>query len=304
MKTDAVSSLAGALKWVCIGIWAFTASASETSPDAVAVPSSSTQELAKEKHNPFADQITLPLELSSSLDVGPGNGTAAGLNLQPAIPISFGQSWKLIARPSLSILTSPQPHRKLGLGDIELQTYLTPGFVGKWIWGVGPDLQAPTAAQPELGTGKWSAGPAAGLIYMDGPWVNGILANHVWSFAGESDRNDVSQSTIEALINYNFENGWFVAFDSTMTADWNAPADKRWTIPVGLDAGKAFQVGKQSLSVQFGTYYNIERAEGVARWLVRLQVSLIFPKHSASQSAPKSEKPESWGDRIMGTGVP
>jgi hypothetical protein len=289
MKTNAVSLFAGALKWVCIGIWTFTASASEPSPDAAAPPSSSTQELAKEKHNPFADQITLPLELSSSLDVGPGNGTTGGLNLQPAIPVSLGESWQLIARPSLSILASAQPHRKLGLGDLELQAYLTPGSVGKWIWGIGPDIQAPTATQPELGTGKWSAGPAAGLIYMDGPWVNGILANHVWSFAGESDRNDVSQSSIEALINYNFENGWFVAFDSTMTADWNAPADKRWTIPVGLDAGKAFQVGKQSLSLQFGTYYNIERAEGVARWLVRLQVSLIFPKHAASQLAPKSE---------------
>jgi len=67
-----------------------------------------------------------------------------------------------------------------------------------------------------------------------------------------------------------------------MTADWNAPADKRWTIPVGMDVGKEFQIGKQSLSLQFGTYYNIERAEGAARWLVRLQLSLIFPKHSAS----------------------
>jgi hypothetical protein len=26
-------------------------------------------------------------------------------------------------------------------------------------------------------------------------------------------------------------------------------------------------------SLQFGTYYNIERAEGAAKWLVRLQIS-------------------------------
>jgi hypothetical protein len=47
-----------------------------------------------------------------------------------------------------------------------------------------------------------------------------------------------------------------------------------------MDVGKAFQIGKQSVSVQFGTYYNVERAEGAGRWLVRLQVSFIFPKRT------------------------
>jgi hypothetical protein len=118
--------------------------------------------------------------------------------------------------------------------------------------------------------------------------VNGILANHVWSFAGESGRADVSQSTFEPVMSYNFDNGWFIGFDSTITADWKAAADKRWTIPVGMDVGKAFEIGKQSLSLQFGTYYNVERAEGAARWLVRLQVSLIFPKHAASPQPSNS----------------
>jgi hypothetical protein len=118
------------------------------------------------------------------------------------------------------------------------------------------------------------------MVYMSGPWVNGILVSHIWSFAGDQARAAVSQSTFEPVISYNFENGWYFSFDSTITADWNAPADRRWTIPVGLDVGKAFQVGKQSLSLQFGTYYNVERSDGVPRWLLRLQVSLIYPKHS------------------------
>jgi hypothetical protein len=282
MNTSARSSLAEGLALLCIAIWAVTAGAGETSQDASAAPSESTQELAKEKHNPFADQITVPIQLSSSLNVGPGNGTAGGFNVQPAIPISLGRDWKLIMRPSLSMLVSEEPNRKWGLGDSELQTYLSPGFVDKWVWGAGPVLDAPTATDEALGTGKWSAGPAVGLIYMNGPWVAGTLANQLWSFAGDSDRADVSQSTFEPVISYNWDSGWYVGFDSTMTADWNAPADKRWTIPLGLDVGKAFQIGKQSLSVQFGTYYNVERAEGAAKWLLRLQVSLIFPKHSAS----------------------
>jgi hypothetical protein len=282
MKQTAATSLAGGLQWVCLVIWASTANASDTSQDATSAPSSSAQELAKQKHNPFADQITVPLELSSGLDVGPGNGTTGGLNLQPAIPFSLGENWKLITRPSFSLLLSDQPNRKLGLGDTELQNYLTPAFANKWIWGAGMDLQIPTATDAALGTGKWSAGPAAGIFYMDGPWANGLLANHVWSFAGDSHRDDVSQSTFEPVISYNFDSGWYLSFDSTMTADWNAPADKRWTIPLGLDVGKTFQVRKQSLSFQFGTYYNVERAEGAARWLVRFQVTLVVPKHLSS----------------------
>jgi hypothetical protein len=274
-----------------MSIWALTTSAGEPSQDTSATLAPSSQELAKEKHNPFADQISVPVQLSSSLDAGPANGTAGGLNITPVIPVSLGEDWKLITRPSFSLLATEQPDRKLGLGDIELQTYLTPGKVSKWIWGIGPVLDAPTATEGSLGTGKWSAGPAVGLVFMSGPWVNGILANHIWSFAGRSDRAAVSQSTFEPVISYNFESGWYLSFDSTMTADWNAPADKRWTIPIGLDAGKAFQAGKQTLSLQFGTYYNFERAEGAARWLVRLQLSLIFPKHSTppqpSNSADK-----------------
>jgi len=270
------------LALVCGSVSALNMGAGESSQDTSAVAASG-GELAKEKHNPFADQITLPIQLSTSLDVGPGNGTAGGVDIQPAIPISLGEDWKLIARPDFSILATEPPDRKLGLGDIELQTYFTPALFLNWVWGVGPVLQAPTATDHTLGTGKWSAGPGVGFVYMKGPWVNGILANHVWSFAGESERNGVSQSTIEPVISYNFDSGWYLAFDSTMTADWNASAGKRWTIPVGMDAGKAFQIGKQSVSVQFGTYYNVERAEGAARWLVRVQVSFIFPKQAVTQ---------------------
>jgi hypothetical protein len=294
MKNQAFSSLAQtSLRkgkrllsevFVFISLWALPASADDAStPDAAATASGSPQEVAKAKHNPFGDQITVPMQLSSSLDVGPNNGTTGGLSVEPAIPVTLSEDWKLILRPNLSILATEQPNRRLGLGDIELQTYLTPAFSDKWVWGIGPDLQAPTATEPELGTGKWSAGPAVGLMYLNGPWVNGILANHVWSFAGQSSSADVSQSTLEPVISYNFQSGWFVAFDSTMTSDWKAPSDKRWTIPVGLDTGKAFQIGKQSLSLQFGTYYNIARGEGAARWLVRFQVSLVFQKKSASR---------------------
>jgi hypothetical protein len=158
MKTNTARPVAAGVKWILICIFYVKAVAGDAPQDPSVPQASSAQDLAREKHNPFADQITVPIQVSSSLDVGPGNGTAGGLNLQPAIPISLSENWKLITRPSLSLLLSEQPNRKLGFGDIELQTYLTPADAEKWIWGMGADLQLPTATENEFGTGKWSAG--------------------------------------------------------------------------------------------------------------------------------------------------
>jgi len=281
MKRAAPNSLAMAIKLACL-CFSLRSAAAETSPDTTTNQPPSAQELAKQKHNPFADQITVPLQISSSLDVGPGNGTTGGMSIQPAIPISLGENWKLIARPNLTLLLSEPPDRKAGLGDLEIQSYVTPALAGKWIWGVGPVLDIPTATGHEFGTGKWSAGPAVGLVYMNGPWVNGILANHIWSFAGPSDRDDVSQTTLEPVISYNFDSGWYLGFDSTMTSDWNARPGQRWTIPVGLDVGRTFQVGEQSLTLQVGTYYNVQRAEGAGKWLLRFQATFVFPRHAST----------------------
>src|SRR5262249_53405529 len=60
MRIKAAKAVAGGLNWVCISIWACTARASDNPQDESAAASSSTQELAKQKHNPFADQITVP----------------------------------------------------------------------------------------------------------------------------------------------------------------------------------------------------------------------------------------------------
>jgi hypothetical protein len=47
----------------------------------------------------------------------------------------------------------------------------------------------PTATDPLLGSGKWSAGPAVVALTMQGHWVIGALANNQWSFAGWGSKN-------------------------------------------------------------------------------------------------------------------
>ena len=38
---------------------------------------------------------------------------------------------------------------------------------------------------------------------MPGKWVIGALANNLWSFAGDSDRDNVNLMTVQPFVNYN-----------------------------------------------------------------------------------------------------
>jgi len=127
-----------------------------------------------------------------------------------------------------------------------------------------------------LGTRKWSAGPTAALLYVDGPWVNGVLVSHLWSFAGSANRQGVSLTQLEVQVSYTFQNDWYIQTNPTLSYDWRAPAGQDWTIPVGIDVGKVFSIGSHGLSVQAGTYYNVKRPDEASRWLLRAQLSWVF----------------------------
>ncbi|MCK1978349.1 hypothetical protein LNK15_15040, partial [Jeotgalicoccus huakuii] len=62
----------------------------------------------------------------------------------------------------------------------------------------------PTATSSELGTGKWGAGPTGVILKQHGGWTYGALANHIWSYAGHSDREAVSQSFAQPFLTYTF----------------------------------------------------------------------------------------------------
>ena len=193
------------------------------------------------------------------------------------MPFSLNADWDLIARPSLTVTYAPTPHEQSGLEDLETSFFLTPAKDTTWIWGVGPIFDFPTASSSELGTGRWSAGPTAALVYSEGPWLNAILAYQLMSFAGNRERGSVNQTYIEPMISYNFESGWYVDCDPAMTYDWTADTANAWTIPMGADVGKAFKMGSQDLSLQVGAYDLLKRPDGAPQWIMRVSVTFLFP---------------------------
>jgi hypothetical protein len=231
-------------------------------------------ELAKKTQNPVADLISVPLQNDFNFSAGPNDQTIYVLNVQPVIPLRLTEDWNLIINQPSLFDGAPSA---FGLGDINPTFFLSPAKPEKLIWGVGPTFTLPTATDSLLGTSKWSMGPAAVALSMQGPWVVGALVNQQWSFAGWGDQ-DVSQMLIQPFVNYNLPDGWYLVSAPIITANWEASSGDTWTVPLGGGAGKLFKLDKLPINTQLQAFYNVERPQLAADWQLRFQLQFLFPK--------------------------
>jgi hypothetical protein len=238
-------------------------------------------ELAKKTQNPVADLISVPFQNNFNFGAGPKDATIYVLNVQPVIPLRLTEDWNLITRIIAPIINQPslfpEAESAFGLGDINPTFFLSPAKPGEIIWGVGPTFTLPTATDSLLGSGKWSMGPAAVALSIQGPWVFGALANQQWSFAGWRDQ-DVSQLLIQPFVNYNLPDAWYLVSAPIITANWEASSGNKWTVPLGGGVGKLFKLDKLPINTQLQAFYNVERPDFSADWQLRFQLQFLFPK--------------------------
>ena len=243
--------------------------------------------LAKAAQNPIASMISVPIQYNANPHTGPEHETQHVLNIQPVYPLSLSPDWNLITRTILPLVSQPplggpSTEREAGLGDIQFSAFLSPVKAGPggWIWGAGPILVLRTASDAALGQGKWSAGPTAVALKVEGPWVFGALINNVWSFAGDDDRPSVNQMLLQPFVNYNVPGrpGFYLTSSPIVTADWKASRGQRWTVPIGIGAGQITRWGHQPVNLQVAAYYNIEHPDQAPRWNLRAQVQFLFPR--------------------------
>lgn len=258
---------------------------------AFAAETGDTAALAKAAQNPIADMISLPLQNNTYFGVGTDGDTANVLNIQPVYPLSYGD-WNVITRtivplvyvPDLTAGLAELPSQdregsKFGLGDINFSAYLSPATTGKVMLGIGPSITFDSATSRETGSGKYSAGPAAVVVYMPKPWVVGTLVRQLWSFAGNSSRDTVSQLLVQPFVNYNFGEGWYAVSAPIITANWEAERSAdTWQVPIGGGFGKIFRVGAQPMNVSLQGYRMIESSRFGPDWQARFQVQFLFPK--------------------------
>jgi hypothetical protein len=239
-------------------------------------------DLARQSQNPVANLISVPFQNNTNFGVGQFDRTSNVLNIQPVLPTPLSEDLLLINRVIVPLAYQPElapgVGNTFGLGDILYQGFFSPTPTGNFSWGAGPAISFPTATDTVLGTGKWSVGPAAVGIWSIDNIVTGALINNIWSFAGDSDRPDVSFLTFQPFFNYNLDDGWFINTAPIITANWEASGGDVWTVPIGAGFGRVFAIGQQPINMSAAAYWNAIRPEGAAEWTLRLQMSLLFPR--------------------------
>ncbi len=243
-------------------------------------------ELARAAQNPVSDLISVPFQNNTNFDTGYYENTQNILNIQPVLPFSITEEANVITRTIVPVISQdklfPGQSSENGLGDIQFTAFYSPKKPTSRgiIWGAGPALLMDTATDDILGTGKWSAGPSIVVLKMTKEWVFGALAQNLWSFAGDGNREDVNSFLIQPFVNYNFPHspGRYLSFSPVITANWKASDDNTWTVPLGGQIGQIVRFGKLPVNLSAGAYYNVEKPKYGADWTMRLQATLMFPK--------------------------
>lgn len=234
----------------------------------------SEEELAKIAQNPLANLMSIPIQNNFNTGLGPDNRTQYIMNFQPVIPFAEG---KFITRLIIPYVHQPalfgENGSRSGFSDINLTAFYTTS-AGEAKIGFGPVINFPTAEE-SLGAHEWGLGPSLVAVIKPGNMVAGTLINNVWSVGSDA----INKMLIQLFINYNLPDGAYLTSAPAITADWNAHPSNRWTIPLGMGAGKVLMLGgKIPVNVQAGAYYNVEKPALIgADWSFKIGATLLLP---------------------------
>jgi hypothetical protein len=277
-------------------------------------------QIARLLDNPVGNFVAFPLQFDAIQFEGPRidqTETLYRLQLIPTFPLKLGSNWNLINRivlPALSVpinegfgdcigyapdsintcpsfpdaLADPfKPTR--GFGDVVYmglaspkELYKVPSTGAAVIWGAGATTMFPTASDEILGAGKYAVGPAVAAGYLGTKWLGGFLAQHWWSVAGSSEREDLSLTNLQYFLFYvppwNETAQWRIGMTPNISYNWRAQGDKA-TVPVGLGIGRMTKVGELPVEVFVEVDYSVIRPDDKpgSRWGIRLYITPVVP---------------------------
>ena len=207
-------------------------------------------------------------------------------NFQPVMPVSLTKDWNLISRPVMPFYnivpheTSPDEFaRDAGLGDLTLLELLSPANSGEWVLGAGPTAIFPTATSHFTGQGKWQLGPSVVVGYLTKEFFIGVFPQQWWSIGGEHGRPDTNQMNLQPIATIFFGDGWSIGYSGNILADWTAPSEDVWTVPVGLGLGKVVKFGRLPVKIQLAVQYMpVHPRISGQEWNVQVSITPVIPK--------------------------
>jgi hypothetical protein len=250
--------------------------------EAPAGEASESEELAKKLSNPVADLISVPFQFNYDANIGPERrGHRLTLNVQPVVPFNLTPDWNLISRTILPLTHQedivPGSGTQNGLGDTTQSLFFSPVTKpGELIWGVGPAFLIPTGSDDELTADKWGLGPTVVLLQQKGPWTIGGLANHIWSVAGDDDRQDISSTFLQPFLAHTTKSAVTYTLNTESTYDWK---NSDWAIPINAMVSKVLKIGEQRVSIGGGLRWWAESSHDGPQGLgFRFIITLLYPR--------------------------
>jgi len=238
-------------------------------------------EIAQKLQNPLASIIALPVQYNIGTGTPGLDGNTFTTSFQPIVATDFNK-FSIVHRGVFGTSYIPsavgETGSTTGFTDLNYSFFLAPKNNSKIKWGIGPSVDLPTATDPLLGSGKWSAGAGIVMVYQNKNWTFDMVLRQTHSFAGDKDRADVNRFVGQTLVAYGLGKGWMVNTFPTITANWNADKGQKWTVPVGGGVSKLVFLGK--VPTQFGVQYynNVVRPDYVGKSEIRFVTTFVFSK--------------------------
>lgn len=249
---------------------------------AFALPASaqeSDEDLAQKLSNPVASMISVPFQWNYDCCYGPSDGERLTLNIQPVVPVHLNDDWNLIVRTILPLVyqqpTAPGVGDAYGVSDVTQSFFFSPSTPQNGVtWAVGPVFLWPVGTD-ELGTRKWAAGPTGLVLKVDGKSTYGVLANHLWSYAGTDDRDDINSTFVQPFYSYTTASATTYGVNLEASYDWE---HKTWNVPMNLTVSQLYNLGGQRVQFGIGAKLYLVDEGNAPDWGVRATATFLFPE--------------------------
>ena len=116
-------------------------------------------------------------------------------------------------------------------------------------------------------------------------WIYGVVAQHWWSFAGDSERDDVNLTDIQPVLRYRLTPETNIGMAPNIRGNWENNSDDRWSIPIGLGVDTLIKLGPLPVKVGLEAYHYIEQPDPLGpEWQVRLLFVPVVPSPGWSKT--------------------
>ena len=230
-----------------------------------------------EANNPLTPKITLNLQDYYIPRFENSSDDANQLLFRGVIPHKLGGLPQLF-RFTLPVVSNPDGDdgHTTGVGDLTLIDWIIiPDKSLPFQLGVGPVLVVPMGPDA-VTSGKWQTGASAVAIAPQEWGLLGGLVTYQFSFAGDSDRDDVSLFTLQPFFIYNLPEGFYLRSTAIWNFDWNAG---NYYIPLGFGAGKVWALA-DGTTINLGIepqYTVLHDNDAAPEWQIFVALNFQFP---------------------------